>query len=577
MAQSLSNLAVGAKVKFGKHSINGEAAQDLAWIIVAKSHSCTPTYPTNSITLLTEKIIDLRCFDASEPNNSDSNRIENGNNRYSVSNIDQWLNKDDEANAWYSPAHSTDQSPTSEYVSYDTQYASRPGFLNAFSKEEKNAIQNTTIRVVKPTVDGGSYENIVRKIFLPSKTEINGNFENNIAEGTQWAYFKNGNNLACKISDQVYEYSSRQPSSPDSFYPWWLRTPQYNYSHYARYVRTDGLGTPGEIPRNGSYGVRPALNLLSSLSVSDTTDSDGCYTVVWNRAPSAPTTLNVPTTVYGGKSNTISWSSVVDPDGDKVTYVLECAYNSGSFSQLYSGTACTYNHFVTFGKTSIRYRVKAIDSKGASSAYTTSTSKTIVNNKAPVISDSDRNLGILTDEYTVTYVVTDADSDTVTVVERIDNVQLRSYVVTLGVPNDFELTGETWLKQSNGTHTITITATDTFGNSTVRTYTFTKNVTSFTIRNTTPLESDTMPTRITLTVNRDIPTEADFLVEVCNNGYDSSPTWEDCTSSVTGGLVHVFENIKKTANKWGVVIKVTVNRNGGEGACYVNSIGGNFE
>lgn len=579
MAQSLSNLAVGAKVKFGKYSVDGETAQDLVWIIVAKSHSCTPAYPTNSITLLTEKIIDLRCFDAEEPNNSNSGRKSYGNNRYSLSNLDQWLNKDAAASTWYSAAHSADQSPnTSEYCGgYNTQYSARPGFLNAFSAEEKNAIQSTTIRVVKPSIDGGSYEDISRKIFLPSVTEVG--FDNETyAEGKLWAYFNN-NARCCALTTQCYNntQSSSKPSSVTSNWYWFLRTPNRDDAYRVAAVDTHDNYNTIVFVNNGFRGVRPALNLLSSLSVSDTTDSDGCYTVVWNRAPSAPTTLNVPTTVYGGKSNTISWSSVVDPDGDKVTYVLECAYNGGGFSQLYSGTARTYNHFVTSGKTSIRYRVKAIDSKGASSAYTTSTSKTIVNNKAPVISDSDRNLGILTDEYTVTYVVTDADSDTVTVVERIDNVQLRSYVVTLGVPNDFELTGETWLKQSNGTHTITITATDTFGNSTVRTYTFTKNVTSFTIRNTTPLESDTMPTRITLTVNRDIPTEADFLVEVCNNGYDSSPTWEDCTSSVTGGLVHVFENIKKTANKWGVVIKVTVNRNGGEGACYVNSIGGNFE
>jgi len=34
---------------------------------------------------------------------------------------------------------------------------------------------------------------------------------------------------------------------------------------------------------NGNYGVRPALNLKSGILVSDTTDSDGCYTVDWSR------------------------------------------------------------------------------------------------------------------------------------------------------------------------------------------------------------------------------------------------------------------------------------------------------
>jgi hypothetical protein len=43
------------------------------------------------------------------------------------------------------------------------------------------------------------------------------------------------------------------------------------------------------------------------------------------------------------------------------------------------------------------------------------------------------------------------------------------------------------------------------------------------------------------------------------------------------GLVHVFSNTKKTATDWGVLVRVTVERNGATGACYVSAIGGNFE
>ena len=46
------------------------------------------------------------------------------------------------------------------------------------------------------------------------------------------------------------------------------------------------------------------------------------------------------------------------------------------------------------------------------------------------------------------------------------------------------------------------------------------------------------------------------------------------------GLVHVF-NPEHTSNpgadKWGMIVKVTVERNGTTGACYVSAIGGNFE
>ena len=124
---------------------------------------------------------------------------------------------------------------------------------------------------------------------------------------------------------------------------------------------------------------------------------------------------------------------------------------------------------------------------------------------------------------------------------------------------------------------MTITATDSFGSTTVRTYTFTKLVNSFSIQNASPMMADTRPSRIKIGVTRNIPPEATFKVYVCNNGYDSVPTWEDATSSVTGNLIHIFENTTKTAASWGVLVKVEVDRGLAEGACYVSQIGGNFE
>mgnify|MGYP007030125331 CR=1 FL=1 len=56
MAQLLSNLAVGAKVKFGRYQVASEVAQEIIWKIAAKNHSSTPAYPANAITLITEKI-----------------------------------------------------------------------------------------------------------------------------------------------------------------------------------------------------------------------------------------------------------------------------------------------------------------------------------------------------------------------------------------------------------------------------------------------------------------------------------------------------------------------------------------
>lgn len=575
MAQSLSNLQIGSKIKFGKYSVNGEAAQSIVWLVVAKNHSSTPTYPTSSITLLTEKIIDNRCIDAKEPDNSGSNRAVYGNNRYSLSNIDQWLNKDSNGGLWYAAKHSVDSAPTDTLVKGGTAYATRPGFLNAFTDNEKNAIMSTSIRVAKASWDGGGYEDISRKVFLPSATEVGISTGNNIIEGSSWSYF-NSNTRVSYLTKQATDYSlfTTKPATTSGEWYWWLRTPRTDeYSAYA----VNPLGNSSYSDAyNGNYGIRPALNLSSAVRVSDTTDSDGCYTVIPNSAPSSPTSITVPTSIYGGKSNTIYWGSATDADGDSVTYQLECSVNGGAYSQIYNGSATTYNHLVTFGTTSVTYRVKATDPSGASSAYTTSATKTVINNNAPVISGSDANLGVKSSGFTGTYTVTDANNNSVTVTESIDGIQIRSVVATLGQAITYGVTGTTWLALANGSHTLTIRATDGI-DSTVRTYTFTKLVDSFSIRNSTPWSSSTMPSRIMVVITRNLPSEATFKVEVCNNGYDASPKWEDATDAVKSGLIHVFTNKTKTASNWGVLVRVTVERNAATGACYISAIGGNFE
>lgn len=576
MAQALGNLPVGANVKFGKYSVNGEAAQSIIWRVVAKNHSSTPAYPTNAITLLTEKVIDFRAIDAQETSNSESSRRSGGNNRYILSNMDQWLNKDSEGGAWYEAQHSFDQSPTSEYVRGGTAYVSRPGFLNAFTTSEKNAILSTTLRVAKANVDGGGYEDFSRKVFIPSTTEVNVSVGNGISEGSVWNYFTNHNTL-CWMTSQAFTNTTltNKPASASEQRGWWTRTPQATYPERNYVFSNDGDLSNNPV-YNGVFGVRPALNLSSTISVSDTTDSEGCYTVIPNAAPSAPTIVSAPTTVYGGKSNPISWSSVTDPEGDAVTYRLECSVNQGAYTEIYRGTSTTYAHLVPFGTTSVVYRVKATDPSGESSAYTTSATKTVVNNNAPVISGADTNLGVKSDGFMYGYMITDANADAVTVTEAIDGVQIRASVATLNMPISCNISGNTWLTLTNGSHTLTITATDGI-DTTVRTVVFTKLVTGFTIQYSAPNTSTTRPSRIMIVVTRNIPTEATFKVEVCNNGLQSSPTWEDCTQYVEKGLVYSFTNQSNSGSAWRVLIRVTVERNGASGACYVSAIGGNFE
>lgn len=58
---------------------------------------------------------------------------------------------------------------------------------------------------------------------------------------------------------------------------WGLRSPYSDVNH-AYYIRTDGTVNYNNV-YNAYFAPRPAFNLKSSIVVSDSKDSDGCYTV----------------------------------------------------------------------------------------------------------------------------------------------------------------------------------------------------------------------------------------------------------------------------------------------------------
>ena len=129
---------------------------------------------------------------------------------------------------------------------------------------------------------------------------------------------------------------------------------------------------------SGSYGVRPALVLDSSLSVSD----DG--SVQTNQPPTTPSSISVPENISGGSTITISWGASTDPDGNLEGYIVERSDNGGSsWSQIYQGNATSTQNSVAYGTQSVMYRVKAYDSNGEQSGYRTSSQVEVINNTAP--------------------------------------------------------------------------------------------------------------------------------------------------------------------------------------------------
>ena len=141
----------------------------------------------------------------------------------------------------------------------------------------------------------------------------------------------------------------------------------------------------------------------------------------------------------------------------------------------------------------------------------------------------------------------------------------------------FNITAAEWVKLLNGSHTLKIVAADNYGGSATRTYTFTKNETEIELTLATPLTADDMVTKGIMSVVRQIPAGARFTVEVCNNGNDASPTWEDVTQNVVSGSKFFLSNTTKTASAWGYNFRIKVKRGTATGDCFITSAGGNFE
>lgn len=264
-------------------------------------------------------------------------------------------------------------SNTNDYANSTIHSYLNSTFLNLFESNIKNAIKQVKLPYRKgsgtsTTVTSGS-NGLSAKIFLLSATETSFNFSTMPSgEGAELAYFKG---CADNSSD-----SKRVAYLNGSATYWWLRSPRCSLSVNALCVVSNGDWLSGYC--SGSYGIRPALILPSTLLVSD----DG--TVSTNTAPSTPGSISVPSSIMGGTNISISWAKSSDAESNLAGYKVERSTNGGSsWSQIYQGTATSTTNNVAFGTTSVMYRVKAYDTEGLESGWRTSSQVTVVNNNAP--------------------------------------------------------------------------------------------------------------------------------------------------------------------------------------------------
>lgn len=264
-------------------------------------------------------------------------------------------------------------SNTNDYANSTIHSYLNSTFLNLFESNIKNAIKQVKLPYRKgsgtsTTVTSGS-NGLSAKIFLLSATETSFSFSSMPSgEGAELAYFKG---CADNSSD-----SKRVAYLNGAATVWWLRSPGCDGFSLALSVYYNGDWSNYNC--SGSYGIRPALILPSTLLVSD----DG--TVSTNTAPSTPGSISVPSSIMGGTNISISWAKSSDAESNLAGYKVERSTNGGSsWSQIYQGTATSTTNNVAFGTTSVMYRVKAYDTKGLESGWRTSSQVTVVNNNAP--------------------------------------------------------------------------------------------------------------------------------------------------------------------------------------------------
>lgn len=332
--KTLGSLEVGSKVKVS-HSKMG----DIEFLIVDKDHD---GYPENSTTLITEKIILFRCVDAKEPNNSDVGRKNYGNNKYSVSNLDQWLNSAAAAGQWYSARHSVDQAPDSTNVFNNNEYDQDTGFLTGFDDAFVAALKDTTLKVaLNIDIDGGGYESITRKFFLASGAEMFGREENSVMEGSILSYFSADTNaIRIAVASEYAAAHSEYAITAGTAYNCWLRTPVSSSSYDCYFVFSDG-GYGSRAAYYGNYGVRPLCNLSSDTKVSETPDENGYYSLVFTEQESGESTSESEGT-SSGYTVTIDGSGLYGNNKVRINGVETDIENSAG--QVFSNVK-TFNFF----------------------------------------------------------------------------------------------------------------------------------------------------------------------------------------------------------------------------------------
>ena len=372
-------------------------------------------------------------------------------------------------------------------------------------------------------------------------------------------YPTNGNGRTLLVRRYIYDTRQWHTSNVNAYASCaldsWFNNTYYNLLDADIKAQIAAVAIP-YTPGNGNNSVSTLSRKVFALSVTELGRTASYANVEGSALPIA-STLQIAYNSSG--SAVVQWTRSPRTDD---TYSACCLNTNGSVG----------NHGCT-------------STSGARPAFTLPSSLSVSDdgsvtvNTAPVINYSGGSaLGDKTEGFTLSYSVSDADGDAVTVTEKLDNVVQRTFAPALGETQQFQaVLPANFQTILNGNHTITIEATDGKAAAAPVNVTFSKAVHSASITLSTPLAADDMPTAIRLSITGDIPDDAVWTAEVCNNAYDASPTWENIKPAIQSGYNFVFSNKTKTAENWGVNFRIEVTRGPSNTGGYIYAIEGGFQ
>lgn len=253
--QAIKNVPVGSLIRDYSSAYGGTP---ILWRVASINH---PGYPDNSVTLVMETaLITGHEFDCKEPSSADTYQKSYGNNRYSQSNIRQWLNSSVPAGGWYTAQSATDDNT-------NCTYKAEAGFTSNLSAAFLSAVLPTTIQCQVP--GGTTFETVTDKFFLPSTAEmgyaaINGETTLDLYTSAVAGANLNIYRTSYTVSGSAGYAWTRSPYSPSS-------------NKYMMCIYQGVGGTSGDYANASKYHSRPLTNITGDALVSAIPNENGEY------------------------------------------------------------------------------------------------------------------------------------------------------------------------------------------------------------------------------------------------------------------------------------------------------------